>query len=206
VRHAAFDYLLEQWYADAGFIVVAIDGRGTPGRGRDWQREVYKDLITITITDQLNGLVALAARRPEMDLGRVGIYGWSFGGYASTMAVILHPELFHAAVAGAPVTDWSLYDTFYTERYMRTPQENPDGYARTSAIVHAAELTRPLLIVHGTNDDNVHFANSLGLAQALFRARRPFELLPVAATHMTPDPDVALAIHMKTLTFFREHL
>jgi dipeptidyl-peptidase-4 len=206
VHHAASSYLLEQWYADAGFVVVAIDGRGTPSRGRDWERAVDKDLVTVALTDQADALKALGARYPELDLDRVGIYGWSFGGYASAMAVILRPDVYHAAVAGAPVTDWALYDTFYTERYMQTPQQNPAGYARTSAIVHAGELTRPLLIVHGTNDDNVHFANSLGLAEALFRAGKPFELLPVAATHMTPDPDVALAIHMKTLTFFRDHL
>jgi len=206
VHHAASAYLLEQWYADAGFVVVSIDARGTPSRGRDWERAVHRDLITVALTDQADALRALGARYRELDLDRVGIYGWSFGGYAAAMAVILRPDVYRAAVAGAPVTDWKLYDTFYTERYMRTPQENPDGYARSSAIVHAGELTRPLLIVHGTNDDNVHFANSLELSQALFRAGKSFELLPVAATHMTPDPDVALAMHLKTLGFFREHL
>jgi dipeptidyl-peptidase-4 len=199
-------YLLEQWYADAGFVVVAIDGRGTPNRGRDWERAVHKDLISVALTDQAAALQALGARYPELDLGRVGIYGWSFGGYASAMAVILRPDVYRAAVAGAPVTDWKLYDTFYTERYMQTPEENPEGYARSSAIVHAAELTRPLLVVHGTSDDNVHFANSLGLVQALFRAGKTVELLPVGATHMTPDPEVALALHERTLAFFREHL
>ncbi|HEV8631644.1 MAG TPA: DPP IV N-terminal domain-containing protein [Thermoanaerobaculia bacterium] len=206
VHRSPRSYLLEQWYADAGFVVVAIDGRGTPNRGRDWERAVHKDLITIALTDQVDALRALGARYPELDLARVGIYGWSFGGYASAMAVLLRPDVYHAAVAGAPVTDWALYDTFYTERYMQTPQENPEGYARTSAIVHAAELTRPLLVIHGTTDDNVHFANSLGLVQALFRAGKDFELLPVAATHMTPDPEVALALHRKQLAFFRQHL
>jgi dipeptidyl-peptidase-4 len=203
-RHTA--YLLDQWYADAGFVVVAIDGRGTPHRGRDWLRAVHKDLITTGLGDQVEGLQALGTRYPELDLGRVGIYGWSFGGYASAMAVLLRPDVFHAAVAGAPVTDWTLYDTFYTERYMQTPQENPEGYARTSAITRAAELTRPLLVIHGTTDDNVHFANSLGLVQALFRAGKDVELLPVSATHMTPDPEVALALHRKQLEFFRRHL
>jgi dipeptidyl-peptidase-4 len=206
VRRSPRSYLLEQWYADAGFVVVAIDGRGTPNRGRDWLRVVHKDLITVALRDQVDVLRALGARYPELDLDRVGIYGWSFGGYASAMAVLLRPDVFKAAVAGAPVTDWALYDTFYTERYMQTPQENPEGYKETSAIEHAAELTRPLLVIHGTSDDNVHFANSLGLVQALFRAGKDFELLPVAATHMTPDPEVALALHRKQLAFFREHL
>jgi dipeptidyl-peptidase-4 len=206
VRRSPRSYLLDQWYADAGFIVVAIDGRGTPNRGRDWERVVHKDLISVALRDQVDVLRALGARYPELDLDRVGIYGWSFGGYASAMAVLLRPDVFHAAVAGAPVTDWALYDTFYTERYMQTPQENPEGYKNSSAIVHAAELTRPLLVIHGTTDDNVHFANSLGLVQALFRAGKDVELLPVSATHMTPDPEVALALHRKQLAFFREHL
>ena len=206
VTRTPTSYLLDQWYADAGFVVVAIDGRGTPARGHDWLRAVHKDLIAVALTDQVDALKALGARYPELDLARVGMYGWSFGGYASAMAVLLRPDVYRAAVAGAPVTDWALYDTFYTERYMQTPQENPEGYARSSAIARAAELTRPLLVVHGTNDDNVHFANSLGLVQALFRAGKDFELLPVAATHMTPDPEVALALHRKTLAFFRDHL
>jgi dipeptidyl-peptidase-4 len=206
VNRTPTSYLLDQWYADAGFVVVAIDGRGTPARGHDWLRAVHKDLITVALRDQADALQALGAKYRELDLARVGIYGWSFGGYASAMAVLLRPDLYKAGVAGAPVTDWALYDTFYTERYMQTPQENPDGYARSSAIVHAGELTRPLLVIHGTTDDNVHFANSLGLVQALFRAGKDFELLPVAATHMTPDPDVALALHRKTLEFFRAHL
>ncbi len=206
VRRSPRSYLLDQWYADAGFVVVAIDGRGTPNRGRDWERVVHKDLISVALRDQVDVLRALGARYAELDLDRVGIYGWSFGGYASAMAVLLHPDVFHAAVAGAPVTDWALYDTFYTERYMQTPQENPEGYKNSSAIAHAAELTRPLLVIHGTTDDNVHFANSLGLVQALFRAGKDVELLPVSATHMTPDPEVALALHRKQLAFFRQHL
>jgi dipeptidyl-peptidase-4 len=206
VRRSPRSYLLDQWYADAGFVVVAIDGRGTPYRRRDWLRVVHKDLISVALRDQVDVLRALGARYPELDLEHVGIYGWSFGGYASAMAVLLRPDVFHAAVAGAPVTDWALYDTFYTERYMQTPQENPEGYKSSSAIAQAAKLTRPLLVIHGTSDDNVHFANSLGLVQALFRAGKEVELLPVAATHMTPDPEVALALHRRQLAFFRRHL
>ncbi|HXT52806.1 MAG TPA: DPP IV N-terminal domain-containing protein [Thermoanaerobaculia bacterium] len=206
VRRSPRGYLLDQWYADAGFVVVSIDGRGTPNRGRDWERAVHKDLISVALQDQADALRALGEKYPELDLARVGIYGWSFGGYASALAVLLRPDVYHAAVAGAPVTDWTLYDTFYTERYMQTPQENPEGYKNSSAIAHAAELTRPLLVIHGTADDNVYFANSLGLVQALFRAGKEVELLPVSATHMTPDPEVALALHRKQLAFFREHL
>ncbi len=201
-------YLLDQWYADAGFVVVAIDGRGTPNRGREWERVVHKDLITIPLGDQVDVLQALGGAHAELDLTRVGVFGWSFGGYVSAMAALLRPDVFKAAVAGAPVTDWGLYDTFYTERYMQTPQQNPDGYKASSAITHAAELERPLLIIHGTTDDNVHFANSLALVEELFRKGKSaeVELLPVSATHMTPDPQIALSLGLRQLDFFREHL
>jgi dipeptidyl-peptidase 4 len=206
VAASARGYLVNQWYADAGFVVVVIDGRGTPHRGRDWERAIHRDLVTLPLADQIAVLTALGARHRELDLARVGVYGWSFGGYVSAMAVLLRPDVFRAAVAGAPVTDWALYDTFYTERYMQTPAANPEGYRQTSAVTHAARLERPLLLVHGTTDDNVHFAHAMALVEALFRAGRRVELLPVSATHMTPDPELALALYRRQLAFFREAL
>ncbi len=199
-------YLLDQWYADAGFVVVSIEGRGTPGRGRDWERAIHKDLATVPLADQVGALRALGARHADLDLDRVGIMGWSFGGYLAAMAVVKHPEVFRAASAGAPVTDWALYDTFYTERYMQTPEANPAGYEAASVVAHAPALTRPLQVIHGTTDDNVHFAHAMALVEALFRAGKPVELLPVAATHMTPDPEIALALARARVRFFREHL
>jgi dipeptidyl-peptidase-4 len=201
-------YVIDQWFADAGFVVVAVEGRGTSNRGREWERVVHKDLISVALGDQVAGLQALGARYPELDLDRAGIFGWSFGGYVSAMAALLRPDVFKAAIAGAPVTDWGLYDTFYTERYMQTPELNADGYRETSALTHAGKLERPLLIIHGTTDDNVHFANSLALVSAVFRAGKAahVELLPVAATHMTPDPEIALALGLRELRFFQEHL
>src|SRR4029078_2957607 len=136
VEAARDAYVMDQWYADAGFIVVRSDNRGTPNRGRTWERAVLKDLITIPMDDQIAALKALGVRYHELDLDRVGVAGWSFGGYFSAMAVLLHPDLFKAGVAGAPVTDWSLYDTAYTERYMKTPQANAAGYQSTSALTH----------------------------------------------------------------------
>jgi dipeptidyl-peptidase-4 len=208
VSAAGRSYRLDQWFADAGFVVVAIDGRGTPNRGRDWQRVVRGDLGSTAVEDQVAVLQALGARHPELDLDRTGIFGWSFGGYLSALAVELRPDVFRAGVAGAPVTDWALYDTFYTERYMGTPESNPDGYERSSAVAHAAGLSRPLLVLHGTSDDNVHFAHSLALSEAAFRAGRGelVTLMPVSATHMTPDPAVALALAQFELRFFRQHL
>jgi dipeptidyl-peptidase-4 len=200
-------YLSDQLFADAGFIVVSIDGRGTPHRGREWERAVHHDLITIAVNDQAEVLRALGARVPELDLSRVGISGWSFGGYVSAMAVLLRPDVFHAAVSGAPVTDWRLYDTFYTERYMGLLDDNAAGYESTSALTHAAKLSRPLLLIHGTTDDNVHFANAMQLADALFRAGRHFELLPLNGfTHMVPDPAVKKALVAREVDFLRRSL
>jgi dipeptidyl-peptidase-4 len=206
VTDALDSYVMDQWYADAGFIVMRADGRGTPNRGRAWERAILKDLITIPLADQVAALQAVAAHHPEMDLARVGVFGWSFGGYFSAMAVLLHPEIFKAAVAGAPVTDWALYDTAYTERYMKTPQANPEGYQATSALTHAAKLARPLLIIHGITDDNVHFAHTLALIEALYVAGKRAELITLSATHMVPDPKLNLAREQVQVDFFRQHL
>ncbi|MBC7974389.1 MAG: S9 family peptidase [Myxococcales bacterium] len=206
VQDALDDYVMDQWYADAGFVVVRADGRGWACRGRAWERAVLKDLITVPLDDQIAALQAMAQRHPEMDLGRVGVYGWSFGGYVSAMAVLLRPDIFKAAVAGAPVTDWSLYDTAYTERYMKTPQANPEGYRATSALTHAAKLERPLLLIHGITDDNVHFAHTLALVEALYVAGKRAEVITLSATHMVPDPKLNLAREQVQVDFFRQHL
>lgn len=199
-------YLLDQFYADAGFVVVRSDGRGTPDRGRDWERAVLGDLGTIPLADQVGALQALGARYPELDLGRVGVFGWSFGGYLAAMAVLRRPDVFHAAVAGAPVTDWALYDTAYTERYMKTPQANPAGYREASALTWADGLSRPLLVLHGLTDDNVYFAHSAALVQALYLAGKRAELVPLSGTHMVPDPRLVTARERTQVGFFREHL
>ena len=138
---------------------------------------------------EVAALQAAGERFPEMDLSRVGVFGWSFGGYMAALAVLRRPDVFHVGVAGAPVVDWRDYDTCYTERYISTPKENPDGYDRSSLLTYAPQLRRPLLLIHGTADDNVLFFHSLKLSQALFRAGKPHELLPLPGlTHMVPDP------------------
>ncbi|MET0343926.1 MAG: DPP IV N-terminal domain-containing protein [Polyangiales bacterium] len=199
-------YLLDQWYADAGFIVLRADGRGTPGRGRSWERATVRDLITVPMADQVAALGAMVARHPECDAARVGVFGWSFGGYFSAMAVLLRPDVFKAAIAGSPVTDWSLYDTAYTERYMKLPSDNADGYARTSALTYAKDLRRPLLLMHGLTDDNVHFAHSLALNEALFAAGKTSELIAVPFTHMIADPKLHARSERVQVEFFRRHL
>lgn len=199
-------YFRDQLLADTGFIVVRADGRGTPGRGRDWERVITRDLITVPLADQVAALQAMGARHPELDLERVGVVGWSFGGYFSAMAVLLRPDVFKAAIAGAPVTDWRYYDTAYTERYMGLPSENAAAYDATSAVENAAKLTRPLMLVHGLTDDNVYVVNTLALAEALLRAGKHFDLVTLGSTHMLVDPVADAALMTREIEFFREHL
>ncbi len=205
VVQAARGYLVDQWLADQGFIVVSIDGRGTPGRGREWERAIYLKLGEIPLADQVTGLRALGMIYPELDLDRVGITGWSFGAYMSALAVLRQPGVFKAAVAGAPVTDWLDYDTHYTERYLGLPGQ--ETYAASSLLESAPRLERPLLLVHGTADDNVYLRHSLKLIDQLERAGRSFEFLPLrGSTHMVLDPVLRQQVEKRTAKFFREHL
>ncbi len=198
---------LNQWIADHGFIVVSIDGRGTPSRGRAWERAIKNDLIKIPLLDQCAGLKALGEKYPEMDMSRVGIYGWSFGGYFSAMAAMREPAVFKCGVAGAPVCDWRDYDTHYTERYMGLPEENKAGYDAANVLTYCKDLTRPLLIIHGTADDNVYFMHSLKMSNALFRAGKQHEFLPLAGfTHMVPDPVVMKSLYGRIVGFLGENL
>lgn len=196
----------DQLLADTGFIVVSSDGRGTPGRGRDWERVITRDLITVPLGDQSAVLEAVGAKHPELDMDRVGVVGWSFGGYFAAMAVLLRPDLYKAAIAGAPVTDWRYYDTAYTERYMGLPTENAAAYDATSAVEQAGKLTRPILLVHGLTDDNVYVVNTLAFAEALLRAGKHFDLVTLGSTHMVVDPAAEAALLTREIEFFREHL
>jgi dipeptidyl-peptidase-4 len=200
-------WLLDQWLADQGFIVVAIDGRGTPGRGRDWERAIAGEFGTVPLAGQVAGLEALGRRFPELDLERVGIVGFSFGGYLAALAALKRPDLFKAAVAGMPVADFLDYNTHYTERYLGLPEKNARAYEEASLLTVASGLRRPLLLVHGTADDNVFFRNTLRLADALFRAGKEFELLPLSGTtHMVPDPVVQEQLWSRIARFFQRHL
>lgn len=200
-------YLLHQWYADHGFVVVTLDGRGTPNRGRAWERAIKNNLIDIPLNDQVDGLKALGAKYAELDLSRVGIYGWSFGGYFSAMAAMRRPDIYDAGVAGAPVCDWRDYDTAYTERYMDLPETNATGYDASSVLTYCDKLEKPLLIIHGTADDNVYFLHSLKMTQNLFRAGKNFEFLPLAGfTHMVPDPVVTTRLYSRIADFMVRHV
>ncbi len=198
-------FALSQWFADQGFAVIVIDGRGTPGRGSEWERAVHLDLVSL-LDDQVEALQAAAEDFP-LDLDRVAIRGWSFGGYLAALAVIRRRDVFHAAIAGAPVTDWRLYDTHYTERYLGDPTIDDTAYANSSLLAMAADLTRPLLLIHGLADDNVAAANTLQLSSALLAAGKPHEVLPlVGVTHMTPQEVVAENLLLHQLDFLRRFL
>lgn len=200
-------HLSSQWLADQGFAVVVVDGRGTPGMGPRFEQGVYRDLAGPVLADQVVGLLEAAALFPQLDLARVGIKGWSFGGYLAALAVLRRPDVFHCAVAGAPVTDWALYDTAYTERYLGNPIEDDEPYVRTSLINMAPQLSRPLMLIHGLADDNVVAAHTLQLSNALLTAGKAHEVLPlVGVTHMTPQPSVAENLQMLQLDFLRRHL
>ncbi|MDF2712005.1 MAG: peptidase prolyl oligopeptidase active site protein, partial [Nonomuraea muscovyensis] len=196
-----------QWFAEEGFAVLAVDGRGTPGRGPAWERAVHLDLAGPVLADQVDGLREAAARHPVLDLARVGIRGWSFGGYLAALAVLRRPDVFHAAVAGAPVTDQRLYDTHWRERHLGHPDEHPEAYERCSPIREAASLTRPLLLIHGLADDNVVPAHTLRFSQALLEAGRPHEVLPLSrTTHLPSQEAVAENLLLHQLAFLRRAL
>jgi dipeptidyl-peptidase-4 len=207
VTRSREQYLESQWFADQGFVVLVTDGRGTPGRGAAWERAVYRDFLGSVLEDQIDALQAAAERVAFLDLSRVAIRGWSFGGYLAAAAVLRHPEVFHAAVVGAPVTDQRLYDTHYTERYLGDPSEEPDVYRRNSLLDDAPSLQRPMLLIHGLADDNVVAAHSLRLSRALMEAGRPHIFLPLSGiTHMAAAEVVAENLLVLQLRFLRDAL
>ena len=206
VLKSAGMFLTSQWLADHGFAVLVVDGRGVDGRGPAWDREVKFD-FGVTVQDQVDALRAAAGTFDFLDLSRVGIRGWSFGGLLSAMAVLRRPDMFHAAVIGAPVTDQRLYDTYYTERYLGHPDEHPEAYDRSSPLLEAGSLQRPVLLIHGLADDNVFVANTLRFSAALFEAGRHHELVLIPnATHLTRSTAVTENLLRVQLDFLRRTL
>jgi dipeptidyl-peptidase-4 len=210
VLRARGAYLVPQWFAEQGFAVVIADGRGTPARGPAWERAVAGDLADPVLEDQVDALAAAAARFADLDTGRVAIRGWSFGGYLAALAVLRRPDVFHAAIAGAPVTDWRLYDTHYTERYLGLPGSNAEAYDRSGLILLAERSVvspRPLMLIHGLADDNVVVAHTLRLSAALLAAGYPHEVLPLTGiTHMASQETVAENLLLLQLDFLRHAL
>jgi dipeptidyl-peptidase-4 len=207
VLSARAAFLTSQWFAEQGFAVVIADGRGTPGRGPEWERAVAGDFAGPPLEDQVTALQAAAQECGDLDTSRVAIRGWSFGGYLSALAVLRRPDVFHAAVAGAPVTDWRLYDTHYTERYLGQPGDGSGAYERSSLLADAAKLSRPLLMIHGLADDNVVVAHTLRLSSALLAAGRAHAVLPLSGvTHMAAQEEVAENLLLLQVEFLRQAL
>lgn len=208
VLNLANIYAEDQWFADQGFCVVIADNRGTPGRGPIWDHEIYQDFVTPVLDDQQSAIEDIAKLFPnDVDATKVGITGWSFGGYLAALAVLNRPEIFHAAVAGAPVTEWILYDSAYTERYLGHPNEHPDVYKHNSLLEQPGNLQKPLLLIHGTADDNVVFAHTLQLSSHLLANKGEHSVLPLSGvTHMTPQEVVSENIALQSVAFFKQHL
>lgn len=208
VQNGALSYAIDQWFADQGFVVVIADNRGTGGRGPAWDHSVYQDFVGPVIDDQVEAIADVANHFPDdVDSSRVGITGWSFGGYLSALAVLKRPDVFHAAVAGAPVTEWLWYDTAYTERYLGHPEKFPEIYEDHSLLPMASELERPLMLVHGLADDNVVAAHSLSLSGALLANKKPHTVLPLSGvTHMTPQEIISENLMLLTVEYFKEQL
>ncbi|MFF1522686.1 prolyl oligopeptidase family serine peptidase [Streptomyces sp. NPDC058284] len=208
VVHArAWWTVVAQWFAEQGYAVLIADGRGTPGRGEDWAKAVHGDQLTPVLDDQVAAVHAAAERFPDLDPERVGIRGWSFGGYLAAGAVLHRPDVFHAAVAGAAPSDLRLYDTHWKERYLGHPDVRPAAYENCSLVAHAHRLSRPLMLVHGLSDDNVLPVHMLRLSSALLAAGRPHTVLPLSgASHLLSQEDQAANLLRLELDFLNKHL
>lgn len=191
-REYWFQYLTQQ-----GYIVVSVDNRGTGARGQAFQKTTYQKLGVLEVEDQIAAARYLAGL-DYVDGDRIGIFGWSYGGFMSSGCLFRAPDVFKMAIAVAPVTHWKFYDTIYTERYMRTPQENPDGYDAGSPINYVDGLRGDFLLIHGTGDDNVHFQNSVELVRALVAAGKDFDVF------YYPDKAHGLGGRMTTLHLYRQ--
>jgi dipeptidyl-peptidase-4 len=168
------DFLWYQLLAAKGYIIVSVDNRGTGARGKQFKAITYRNLGKWETHDQMEAARYLGSL-PYVEKSRIGIWGWSYGGYMALMSILVGADVFKTAISVAPVTNWKFYDTIYTERYMSTPEDNPDGYRESAPVNHARELKGKLLIVHGTSDDNVHWQNTVCMVDTLTKAGKQFE-------------------------------
>ncbi len=196
----------DQWLRSRGWLVIRADNRGAARRGLAFEGAIRHDLGHLEVEDQA-AVVRALAERGLVDLDRVGIFGWSYGGYMAAMALCRAPDVFRAAVAGAPVTHWDGYDTHYTERYMGMPRDNPEGYARSSVMAHVDRLRGRLMLVHGMIDENVHFRHTARLIDALVKAGRRYELLVFPdERHVPRDPEGRAYTEQAVVDFFERAL
>lgn len=196
----------ENYYAEQGYMIVCVDGRGTNCRGRDFRESVYKNLGHFETIDQLRG-AEYVANMPGADPNRIGIFGWSYGGYETLMAASAPDNPYKAAVAVAPVTDWRYYDTVYAERYMLTPQQNGEGYEASSTLTRIDNLTDNLLIMHGTADDNVHLSNTMEYISRLIASNRYCDLfLFPNMNHSINYCNGRAVVYWRMMEYFNNHL
>jgi dipeptidyl-peptidase-4 len=198
--------LRAQYLAQEGFVVFKLDNRGGANRGRAFEAALAERMGTVEVDDQVAGVRFLSSL-DYIDPGRVGIYGWSYGGYMTCMAMCRRPDVFKVGVAGAPVTHWDGYDTAYTERYMGTPQTNPEGYFDSAVLAHVEKLTGKLLLVHGMVDENVHFRHTARLITALTEANKDYDLLIFPEERHMPRDAKGMEYQERRVTqYFKDHL
>ncbi len=196
----------DEYLAQEGFLVVCVDPRGTAARGEAFRKVTYMQLGKYESDDMVETAKYLA-RQPYVDSGNIAIWGWSYGGFMTALTMAKGGELFKAGIAVAPVTNWRFYDNIYTERYMRTPLENPDGYDQNSPVTHAGKIKGRLLLVHGSADDNVHVQNSMTFSEALVQAGVPFDMaIYTDRNHGIRGGNTTLHLYHKMEDFWKENL
>jgi dipeptidyl-peptidase-4 len=196
---------LDQYLASKGFLVWTMDNRGSWGRGHAFETPLLKNMGAQELKDQLEGVAELR-KKPFVDAARLGIWGWSYGGYLTLYAVTHTDGMFKCALAGAPVTDWKLYDSIYTERYMKRPRDNPEGYRASSPLEAAKNLSTKLLVMHGTSDDNVHMQNSIAFLDELMKARKDFVFVPLPRQQHGPRREALLYRNQRLVDWFEKNL
>jgi dipeptidyl-peptidase 9 len=204
-RYSRFNVL-----ALLGYCVVVVDSRGSDYRGLEFESFINKRMGTVEISDQVKGLEAAANIYNCIDMKRVAIYGWSYGGYMSLMGLAQRPDIFKVSIAGAPVTTWNLYDTAYTERYMGIPDENKEAYYKGSVLKHAKQFPdeeNRLLIIHGMIDENVHFVHTRVLIDALIKENKPYQLqIYPLERHGIRSPEASIHADINLFSFLEQNL
>jgi len=200
------DYFWYQMLANEGYWIVCVDNRGTGGQGRDFTKCTYLQLGKYETEDQIAAAEALALN-PNVDASRIGIWGWSYGGFMAAHCITQGADVFKTAISVAPVSNWRFYDNIYTERYMRTPAENAEGYDNNSPLSHASKLKGNYLLIHGTGDDNVHVQNSMRLAEELIQNNKEFDYMVYPdKNHGIYGGMTRIHLYTKMTNFWRENL
>jgi dipeptidyl-peptidase-4 len=195
-----------QMLVQKGYIVVSVDNRGTGARGEEFRKCTYLQLGKYETIDQIDAALHFGAL-PYIDASRIGIFGWSYGGYMAALCMTLGAEVFKLGIAVAPVTTWRFYDTIYTERYMRTPAENPDGYDDNSPINHVDKMKGKFLLIHGSGDDNVHNQNTMVFAEKLVQANKQFDMhIYTDKNHRISGGNTTLHLHTLMTNFILNNL